>query len=316
MTHALLQEDPEAEVRQVETLPSAMLTGVNQDKILRVGRDEDDDLIVYLREMGRIHMLTLEQERQFAECAVLGDVEAKRRLVEANLRLVISVARKYARKAARCGLSLLDLIQEGNLGLIHAVEKFDPAQEYRLSTYAFWWIHQAIGRALENADFIQIPSYAHGTLREIRQARNQFFQALGREPSVSELVETTGLEAERIQELRRAASLSLSLDEPSYGEEEDMTLGELLPDTEEAVEDVVAQCSLVDEVDVILQQTLLPREYQVVQLRFGLSGHHVHTLGEIGKQLGVSRERVRQMEVSAKKKLKYSTPLRHLYQTL
>jgi RNA polymerase primary sigma factor len=256
------------------------------------------------------------QELILAKRTLWGDEQAKHQLTEANLRLVISVARNYAGRSG--DLSLLDLIQEGNVGLIRAVEKFDYRLGSRFGTYAFWWIHQAITRAIEERSGpIHIPSYAHKELRQLKRVRNHSLGTVGREPSIAELVEATDMDAARIWELRCAADPLKSLDEPMYGEAEDQLLGDLLVGSEQdALEDQVTNQVLGNEIDSMLKDMLTEREYLVVHLRFGLCGEQTHTLEETGRQLGISRERARQIEASAIGKLRCSASLKDIYQLL
>ncbi len=300
-----------------EVFPAAILSSeVKQNKgIIRSSNDENDELDIYLWDMGDIPVLDSEQELALAQRILCGDAEAKHQMVKANLRLVISVARKYVGR--KTGLSLLDLLQEGNIGLIHAVEKFDHTKGHKFSTYAIHWIHQAMGRAVEErSGLIHIPSYVHKELRQIKRVRSHYLQTLGREPTNTELVKATGINVERITELHRATASPISLDEPKYGDAEDRTIGDLLPDDVDSIEDQVAGATLGDEVQCLLKQTLKGRELLIIQLRFGLGGKRSHTLEVIGKRLGITRERTRQLEANAMRKLQRSALLRSLHKSL
>jgi RNA polymerase primary sigma factor len=231
--------------------------GTVQDRTGVSIRDKNDDLAIYLRDIGRIPLLTAEEECVLAERAERGDRLAKRKLIEANLRWVVSSSLKYVGQ----GLDRLDLIQEGNIGLGHAVDKFDYRKGFRFSTYATWWIRQSMSRAIEErAGAIHIPSHANTDLRKIRHARERFYEVHGREPRMTDLAKATGLSEQRIIELQRATG-TVSLDEPTYDE---ITLAEMIPDTNTSVEELGTRSALTEEVHVLLQTILTEREYLVV----------------------------------------------------
>jgi RNA polymerase primary sigma factor len=268
----------------------------------------DDPVRMYLKEIGRVGLLTAQQEVDLATRIEAGDEAARRHLTEANLRLVVSIARKYIGR----GMSLLDLIQEGNLGLIRAVEKFDYHKGYKFSTYATWWIRQAVTRAIaDQSRTIRIPVHMVETINKLVRTSRRLLQELGREPSDYEIGEEMGLSAERVREIVRVSQEPVSLETP-IGEEEDSSLGDFVEDREAAAPpDVASLVVLRDEVEGVLD-TLTPRERRVLQLRFGLLDGHQRTLEEVGKRFGVTRERVRQIEAKALRKLRHPSRSRRL----
>jgi RNA polymerase primary sigma factor len=276
----------------------------------------DETLEVYMRMITQIPLLTHEQEVALARRICTGDREARRQMVEANLRLVVSIARKYVRHEGS-ELGLLDLIQEGTLGLLRAVDGFDPSKGHRFSTYAYWWVSQAVSRAIEEkSGLIPLPSYAHKELRVIKEAHNRSVQMTGHEWGTTDLTAATGIPASRVTEIQRAAMTLASLDEPSYGEQEETALADILADTEESVEEQALASVLEREMSLILEGALTEREYLILQLHFGLSGERYYPLREIATKLGVTRERVRQIEADAMRKLKRSSLLRELHTAL
>lgn len=278
-----------------------------------LGGQTADAYTMYLREVGHEPLLTEAQELLLALRISQGDQEAFRSLVEANLRLVLRVAKRYLGR----GIGLDDLVQEGNLGLMHAARKYDRTCGTRFGTYAFWWIHQCVVRAIEcKATPIRVPSYAHRELQKIRRTRRHFLQNLGREPQSRELVQATGITVERIEELLRAVTPPLSLDKPAYGEEQSQSLCDLIPDEADAVEDVVQGVSFGEEFRKIFSLVLTEREQKVIQFRHGLFGKHVSTLEEMARQMNVSSERVRQIETGGIEKLRHSPLLRRLSRSL
>jgi RNA polymerase primary sigma factor len=272
------------------------------EQVRGTSNDERDGLVAYLKEIEAAHipLLNAAQERALAERVQAGDRAARKQFIEANLRLVISIAKKYVGS----GLGLLELIQEGNVGLIKAVDKFEP-REGRFSTYAHWWIHQAIGRAItERGGLIHIPTWIHSKLRRIRKCQRRYLQTLGREPCLEEIAQETGIDATHIQELLLVANTPTSLDATRYGEEEDLSLGSLIPDEAEPIEERATRAAAESEVDNVLRTILTRREYEIIRLRYGFMGEQPQTQAEIGRKWGISRERIRQLEAAALRKLR------------
>ncbi|MDO4483634.1 MAG: RNA polymerase sigma factor RpoD [Clostridia bacterium] len=259
----------------------------------------DDPVRMYLHEIGSIPLLSAEEEVELAKRIEQGDEDAKRQLSEANLRLVVSIARHYAGR----GMQLLDLIQEGNLGLMKAVEKFDYTRGYKFSTYSTWWIRQAITRAIaDQARVIRIPVHMVENLNKLTRTQRQMTQELGREPSYAELGEKLGWPSSRVNEIMAMASEPRSIDAP-VGEEEDSKLGDFIPDTmTPSPEDVAARTMMREQIRDALS-TLSEREQQVLVLRYGLDDGRLRTLEEVGTYFNVTRERVRQIEAKAIRKL-------------
>jgi RNA polymerase primary sigma factor len=262
---------------------------------------QSDSLRLYLREISRISLLTASREAVLAERAEQGDKEARNQLIEANLRLVVSIAKKYVGQ----GLSLEDLIGEGNIGLIRAVTKFDYRKGFRFSTYATWWIKQAITRAiLEGTRVVRLPVYIMEEVMRVKRMTRQLYQELGREPTPENIGVRLGMSSERVSELLIWAEKVFSLDAP-LSEEEENTLGDIIEDMRErGPVEVTDQRLLREEIRKVLGQLTL-RERQVIELRFGLLDDHDHTLEEVGKKLKVTRERVRQIEERAIRKLRH-----------
>lgn len=270
---------------------------------------ESDAVMTYLREIGRVPMITHEREIELAQRIEAGDYDAKRQFILANLRLVVSIAKRYVGR----GLSLLDLIQEGNIGLIRAVQRYDWRRGHRFSTHATWWIRQAISRAVaDKGRTIRLPVYVNTALNRIRRERQRLIQELGREPTEEELAEATGLDPIRMVELQSAPGAPVSLELP-VGEDEEQELGDVLADTESATpEDLATSQTLKDEVQRVLESVLTPRERLVLQLRFGLGNGQAHPLEQVGRELGITRERVRQIEAGALAKLRQPPVLERL----
>ena len=261
----------------------------------------DDPVRMYLKEIGRVALLKAEQEVHYDKLIEQGDEEAKNQLTEANLRLVVSIAKKYIGR----GMSFLDLIQEGNMGLIRAVEKFDYHKGYKFSTYATWWIRQAITRAIaDQARTIRIPVHMVETINKLVRVSRRLLQELGREPNDEEIADEMGITPEKVREITKVSQDPVSLETP-IGEEEDSHLGDFVEDKEAtAPSDAASLTMLRTEVEDILD-TLTPRERRVLQLRFGLIDGHQRTLEEVGKRFGVTRERIRQIEAKALRKLRH-----------
>jgi RNA polymerase primary sigma factor len=268
----------------------------------------DDPVRMYLKEIGRVALLKAEQEVEYAKLIEQGDEAAKNALTEANLRLVVSIAKKYIGR----GMSFLDLIQEGNMGLIRAVEKFDYHKGYKFSTYATWWIRQAITRAIaDQARTIRIPVHMVETINKLVRVSRRLLQELGREPTDEEIAEEMGITPEKVREIIKVSQDPVSLETP-IGEEEDSHLGDFVEDKEAPAPAEAASLTMLrTEVEDILD-TLTPRERRVLQLRFGLIDGHQRTLEEVGKRFGVTRERIRQIEAKALRKLRHPSRSRRL----
>src|SRR6266852_5145017 len=270
---------------------------------------ESDAVMTYLREIGRVPMITHDREIELAQRIEMGDREAMKQFILANLRLVVSIAKRYVGR----GLTLLDLIQEGNIGLIRAVQRYDWRRGHRFSTHATWWIRQAISRAVaDKGRTIRLPVYVNTALNRIRRERQRLLQELGREPTEQELADATGLDPVRMIELQAAPGAPVSLELP-VGEDEEQELGDVLADTESASpEDIATTQTLKDEVQRVLEAVLTPRERLVLKLRFGLGNGQAHPLEQVGRELGITRERVRQIEAGALAKLRQPPVLERL----
>ncbi len=261
----------------------------------------DDPVRMYLKDIGKIPLLTPEREKYLAEQIALGNKLAKDELIEANLRLVVSIAKRHVGK----GMYFLDLIQEGNLGLIKAVEKFDYSKGYKFSTYATWWIRQAITRAIaDQARTIRIPVHMVETIHKVSRTARQLLQEIGREPTTDEIAENLGYTPEKVREIMKIAQDPVSLETP-IGEEEASHLGDFVEDNESPAPSDSASYSLLREQLCNILHTLTPREEQVIKLRFGLIDGRPRTLEEVGKQFDITRERIRQIEAKALRKLRH-----------
>lgn len=261
----------------------------------------DDPVRMYLKEIGKVPLLSADEEIDLAQRMENGDSEAKRRLAEANLRLVVSIAKRYVGR----GMLFLDLIQEGNLGLIKAVEKFDYRKGYKFSTYATWWIRQAITRAIaDQARTIRIPVHMVETINKLIRVSRQLLQELGREPQPEEVAKEMGLTVEKVREIMKIAQEPVSLETP-IGEEEDSHLGDFIPDDDAPAPAEAAAFTLLKEQLIDVLDTLTPREEKVLRLRFGLDDGRARTLEEVGKEFNVTRERIRQIEAKALRKLRH-----------
>ena len=261
----------------------------------------DDPVKTYLKEIGRVPLLTAEQEADLARAAQAGDEQARRALSEANLRLVVSVAKRYVGR----GLPFLDLIQEGNLGLMKAAEKFEPERGFKFSTYATWWIRQAITRAIaDQARTIRIPVHMVETINKVIRVSRQLLQELGHDPSPEEISEEMNMPVDKVREILKIAQEPVSLETP-IGEEEDSHLGDFIPDEAASEPSEAASFTLLKEQLVDVLSTLTPREEKVLKLRFGIEDGRTRTLEEVGKEFNVTRERIRQIEAKALRKLRH-----------
>ena len=284
---AEIEEVTEKELNETEALADDFFT--------------DDPVRMYLKEIGKVPLLTPEEEMELAVRVSAGDEEAKRRMTEANLRLVVSIARRYVGR----GMVLLDLIQEGNLGLIKAVEKFDYTKGYKFSTYATWWIRQAITRSIaDQGRTIRIPVHMVETINKTIRVSRQLLQELGHDPSAEEIAKEMGMPAEKVRDILRIAQEPVSMETP-IGEEEDSHLGDFIPDEDASEPSEVASFSLLREQLEGGLDTLTPREKKVLELRFGMADGHSRTLEEVGKEFNVTRERIRQIEAKALRKLRH-----------
>ena len=272
----------------------------------------EDPVRMYLKEIGKVPLLTADQEIELAQRMEEGDEFAKKQLAEANLRLVVSIAKRYVGR----GMLFLDLIQEGNMGLIKAVEKFDYRKGYKFSTYATWWIRQAITRAIaDQARTIRIPVHMVETINKLTRVSRQLLQELGREPSPEEIAEEMDIPVERVREIQKISQEPVSLETP-IGEEEDSHLGDFLPDDDVPAPAEAAASMILKEQLVEVLGTLTDREQKVLRLRFGLDDGRARTLEEVGKEFSVTRERIRQIEAKALRKLRHPSRSRKLKEFL
>ena len=271
------------------------------DFTLPEGINIDDPVRMYLKEIGKVPLLSAEEEIEFAQRMEEGDEEAKKRLAEANLRLVVSIAKRYGGR----GMLFLDLIQEGNLGLIKAVEKFDYRKGYKFSTYATWWIRQAITRAIaDQARTIRIPVHMVETINRLMRVSRQLLQELGRDPVPEEIAKAMEMPVSKVREIMKISQEPVSLETP-IGEEEDSHLGDFIPDDDVPVPAEAAAFTLLKEQLIEVLDTLTEREQKVLRLRFGLDDGRARTLEEVGKEFNVTRERIRQIEAKALRKLRH-----------
>ncbi len=302
------------EINEIESEVEAFGTSENMERILeQEGLAIDDPVRMYLKEIGRVPLLTPDRERELAEIMTNCEDEmqkqvAKQELVEANLRLVVSIAKRYVGK----GMFFLDLIQEGNLGLMKAVDKFDYSKGYKFSTYATWWIRQAITRAIaDQARTIRIPVHMVETIHKVSRYSRQMLQELGREATADEIGEKMGMSPEKVREIMKIAQDPVSLETP-IGEEEDSHLGDFIPDEDTPAPSDAAASTILREVIEKELHTLTPREEHVIKLRFGLYDGRTRTLEEVGKEFDITRERIRQIEAKALRKLRHPSRARHL----
>ncbi len=280
----------------------------NLDLTIPEGISIEDPVRMYLKEIGKVPLLSAEEEIELAKKMEVGDQDAKKRLAEANLRLVVSIAKRYVGR----GMLFLDLIQEGNLGLIKAVEKFDYRKGYKFSTYATWWIRQAITRAIaDQARTIRIPVHMVETINKLIRVSRQLLQELGREPSPEEISEEMNMPVDRVREILKISQEPVSLETP-IGEEEDSHLGDFIQDDNVPVPSDAAAFTLLKEQLVEVLGTLTEREQKVLRLRFGLDDGRARTLEEVGKEFNVTRERIRQIEAKALRKLRHPSRSRKL----
>jgi len=292
----VLDEDEEDEAEEAEVKED----GADIDLSVPEGVALDDPVRMYLKEIGRVPLLTAEEEVELAKRMEMGDREAKQRLIESNLRLVVSIAKRYVGR----GMAFLDLIQEGNMGLIKAVEKFDYRKGYKLSTYATWWIRQAITRAIaDQARTIRIPVHMVETINKLVRTSRELVQELGREPTAEEIAEKMGITPEKVREIQKIAQEPVSLETP-IGEEEDSHLGDFIEDVDALAPDEAASYLLLKEQIEEVLSGLNDREQRVLRLRFGLDDGRPRTLEEVGREFGVTRERIRQIEAKALRKLR------------
>ena len=293
-----IEDLEEVEEIKLEDMETVSLDGVNVD----------DPVRMYLREIGRIPLLTFDEELELAKRVLDGDEEAKQKLAESNLRLVVSIAKKYVGR----GMLFLDLIQEGNMGLIKAVEKFDYKKGYKFSTYATWWIRQAITRAIaDQARTIRIPVHMVETINKLIRTSRHLLQILGREPTPEEIAKEMEISVEKVMEIQKIAQDPVSLETP-IGEEDDSHLGDFIPDDESpAPHDSAAYTLLKEQLEEVMG-TLTPREAKVLKLRFGLEDGKARTLEEVGKEFQVTRERIRQIEAKALRKLRHPSRSKRL----
>ena len=274
---------------------------VDLESSLPKGIAVDDPVRMYLKEIGKVPLLSADEEIELAKRMEQGDEEAKKRLCEANLRLVVSIAKRYVGR----GMLFLDLIQEGNLGLIKAVDKFDYTKGYKFSTYATWWIRQAITRSIaDQARTIRIPVHMVETINKLIRVSRQLLQTYGREPSPEEIAEEMGISVDKVREIQKIAQEPVSLETPR-GEEEDSHLGDFIPDEDVPAPAEAAAFSMLKEQLVEVLDTLTEREQKVLKLRFGLDDGRARTLEEVGKEFDVTRERIRQIEAKALRKLRH-----------
>ena len=281
---------------------------MNLDNIL-VQVNSDDPVKMYLKDIGKAPLLSPEEEVELAKRVLQGDEYAKAKLSESNLRLVVSIAKRYV---GRSGMQFLDLIQEGNIGLIKAVEKFDYTKGFRFSTYATWWIRQSITRAMaDQARTIRIPVHMVETIHKLTRATRQLIQKLGRDPTTEEIAEAMGISAEKVSEIQKIAQDPISLESP-VGEEDDSKIADFIEDETIKSPVEVASQNLLREQLLSIIETLTPREQKVIRLRYGLDDSHPRTLEEVGREFNVTRERIRQIEAKALRKLRHPSRAKKL----
>ena len=307
-TSTMAELDIEPNLEDIDEIEKDMLFQDMKDMSFVENLNVDDPVKMFLKEIGKIRLLTYEEENILAERMLKGDKEAKKQLIESNLRLVVSIAKKYIGR----GMHFLDLIQEGNLGLIKAVDKFDQSKGYKFSTYATWWIRQAITRAIaDQARTIRIPVHMVETINKLIRTSRHLLQTLGREPTPEEIAAELEMPVERVREVLKVAQDPISLETP-VGEEDESNLGNFIPDEDapspsEQAADVLLRVHIEE-----VMQTLTPREAKVLKLRFGLQDGRMRTLEEVGKEFDVTRERIRQIEAKALRKLRHPSRSKRL----
>ncbi len=289
------------EIEKDDDIPFDEIEEVEIDLTIPEGVSVEDHVRMYLKEIGKVPLLTTEEEIELSERMLKGDESAKQRLAEANLRLVVSIAKRYVGR----GMLFLDLIQEGNLGLIKAVEKFDYTKGFKFSTYATWWIRQAITRAIaDQARTIRIPVHMVETINKLMRIQRQLIQEFGREPQVEEIAKEMNMSVDKVREIMKVAQEPVSLETP-IGEEEDSHLGDFIEDVDAPPPADAASFILLKEQLANVLGTLTPREEKVLRLRYGLDDGRSRTLEEVGKEFDVTRERIRQIEAKALRKLRH-----------
>lgn len=299
------------ELLELETGKETEASEAKRAKAMDVDQLSQDSVQMYLREIGKISLINAEEERELAKRIEGGDEEARKKMTQANLRLVVSIAKRYIGRSPH--LTLLDLIQEGNIGLFKAVEKFDYRKGFKFSTYATWWIRQAITRALaDQARTIRIPVHMVETISKYTQVKRRLLQDLGREPLAEEVASEMGVEVEKVRHIQKIAQETISLETPVGDDDEDSAIGEFIEDEKEIMpHQAAARHILKDQIGSILND-LSPREQKILRLRFGLDDGVTHTLEEVGKEFGVTRERIRQIEAKALTKIRQHGHLKKL----
>ena len=296
-----VDDDALPELEELEEIEEVTEEEMNETEAMADTFSTDDPVRMYLKEIGKVPLLTPEEEQDLAKRMAEGDEEAKRLMAEANLRLVVSIAKRYVGR----GMLFLDLIQEGNLGLIKAVEKFDYTKGYKFSTYATWWIRQAITRAIaDQARTIRIPVHMVETINKVIRVSRQLLQELGHDPSAEEIAAEMNMPVDKVRDILKIAQEPVSLETP-IGEEEDSHLGDFIPDEDASEPSEAASFSLLKEQLMEVLDTLTPREKKVLELRFGIVDGRTRTLEEVGKEFNVTRERIRQIEAKALRKLRH-----------
>ena len=294
-------DDVVPELEEIEEIEEVTEEEIAETEAMADTFSTDDPVRMYLKEIGKVPLLTPEEEQELAKRMAEGDEDAKRRMAEANLRLVVSIAKRYVGR----GMLFLDLIQEGNLGLIKAVEKFDYTKGYKFSTYATWWIRQAITRAIaDQARTIRIPVHMVETINKVIRVSRQLLQELGHDPSPEEIAAVMNMPVEKVRDILKIAQEPVSLETP-IGEEEDSHLGDFIPDEDASEPSEAASFSLLKEQLMEVLDMLTPREKKVLELRFGIVDGRTRTLEEVGKEFNVTRERIRQIEAKALRKLRH-----------